>query len=464
MTMKQGGAEIRRMDLEQPSSALFTDLYQLTMARAYLRSGKAGEAVFSLFIRQYPPDRGYFVFAGLEDALAYLEGFRFSGADIEHLRIGGRFDESFLDSLAGVSFSGSVRAMREGSVFFAGEPVMEVRAPLPEAQLVETRLINIVNMHTILATKASRVVEAARGRPVVDFAARRTHGMEASYAFARSSYIAGFGGTSNVGAAATYGIRSVGTMAHSFITAFDSETEAFREYARSFPDDCTLLVDTYDTVEGVRRAIEVAREMRERGQRLRAVRLDSGDLDELARRARAMLDEAGFPEVGVFASGGLDEFEIDALLSAGAPIDGFGVGTKAGVSADAPWTDCAYKMVEYEGRPVMKLSSAKVSAPGPKQAYRFRDANGVMRHDVLAGAGEPAPRGGTGLLAEVMRGGRRVASPPSLADVRERCRRDIASLPAAYRALRSPARYAVGVSDGLRRLGEETAARVRSGG
>ena len=448
------------MPLEQPSSALFTDLYQLTMVRAFLRSGKTGEAVFSLFIRQYPPDRGYFVFAGLEDALTYLEGFRFTESDIEHLQLGGKFDESFLDQLTGVSFTGSVRAMREGSVFFAGEPVMEVRAPLPEAQLVETRLINIVNMQTIFATKASRVVEAAKGKPVVDFAARRTHGMEASYAFARSAYIAGFEGTSNVGAAAAYGIRPVGTMAHSFITAFESEGEAFREYAKSFPDDCTLLVDTYDTVEGVRLAIDVAGEMRRRGQRLRAVRLDSGDLADLARRSRAMLDEAGCPEVEVFASGGLDEFEIAALLSDGAPIDGFGVGTKAGVSADAPWTDCAYKMVEYDGRPVMKLSSAKVSAPGPKHVYRFAGDEGLMSHDLLAGSDEPTPPGGTGLLEEVMRGGRRGAPLPSLAEVRERCERDLQALPAAHRSLRSPARYPVEVSDGLRRLGEETAARL----
>ena len=233
----------------------------------------------------------------------------------------------------------------------------------------------------------------------MDFAARRTHGMEASHSFARSAYMAGFEGTSNVGAAAEYGVRPVGTMAHSFITSFESETEAFREYARSFPDDCTLLVDTYDTVEGVRRAIEVAREMRDRGQRLRAVRLDSGDLGELARRSRAMLDGAGFPEVEVFASGGLDEYEIDRLVSGGAPIDGFGVGTKAGVSADAPWTDCAYKMVEYEGRPVMKLSSAKVSAPGPKQVYRFRGEDGLMtmtcwRRSRAGAVGQGAPAHG----------------------------------------------------------------------
>ncbi len=452
------------MALEQPSSALFTDLYQLTMVRAYLRSGKTGEAVFSLFIRQYPQDRGYFVFAGLEDVLTYLEGFRFTEADIEHLRRGGRFDEEFLEQLARVSFTGDVRGMREGTVFFTDEPVLEVRAPLIEAQLVETRLINIVNLQTILATKASRVVAAARGRPVVDFAARRTHGMEASYSFARSAYMAGFEGTSNVGAAAEYGIRPVGTMAHSFVTAFALETEAFREYARSFPDDCTLLVDTYDTVEGVRRAIEVARELREHGQRLRAVRLDSGDLDEMARRSRAMLDEAGFPEVEVFVSGGLDEFEVEELVSGGAPINGFGVGTKAGVSADAPWTDCAYKMVEFEGRPVMKLSSAKVSAPGPKQVYRSKGEDGMMNNDVLAAAGEPAPQGRAGLLTEVMRGGRRVAPQLSLAEVREHCLRGLSELPAAYKALRSPAPYRVKVSEGLRRLSEATAARVRSEG
>ena len=448
------------MTLGRPSSALFTDLYQVTMVRAYLRSGKTGDAVFSLFIRQYPPDRGYFVFAGLEDALTYLQDFRFSETDIEHLRRGGRFDEEFLEHLAGVSFSGSVRAMQEGTVFFTGEPVLEVRAPLIEAQLVETRLINIVNLQTILATKASRVVAAAQGKLVVDFAARRTHGMEASYSFARSAYMAGFEGTSNVGAAAEYGIRAVGTMAHSFITAFESETEAFREYAKSFPDDCTLLVDTYDTLEGVRRAIEVAREMRERGQRLRAVRLDSGDFADLARRSRGMLDEAGFPEVEVFVSGGLDEFEVDRLVSNGAPIDGFGVGTKAGVSADAPWTDCAFKMVEYDGRPVMKLSSAKVSAPGPKQVYRSTGDDGLMTHDLLSAADEPAPIGGEALLTEVMRDGRRVGPLPSLADVRETCRRRLGELPAEYKALRSPARYPVEVSDGLRRLSEETAARA----
>ncbi len=450
------------MALKQPSSALFTDLYQLTMVRAYLRSGKTGEAVFSLFIRQYPPDRGFFVFTGLKDALAYLEGFRFTGADIEHLRLGDRFDENYLESLAEVSFTGSVRAMREGTVFFADEPVLEVRAPLPEAQLVETRLINIVNMQTILATKASRVVHAAKGKPVLDFAARRTHGMEASYAFARASYIAGFDGTSNVGAAAAYGLWPVGTMAHSFITTFEREVDAFREYAKSFPDDCTLLVDTYDTLEGVRLAIEVAAEMRARGQRLRAVRLDSGDFADLARKSRAMLDEAGFPEVEVLASGGLDEFEIQELISDGAPIDGFGVGTKAGVSADAPWTDCAYKLVEYEGRPVMKLSSAKVSAPGPKQVYRFKCDDGLMSHDLLARADEGAPRGGTGLLEEVMRSGRRVAPLPSLAEAREHCQREFRALPAVHKTLRSPARYPVEVSDGLRKLREETAARLRS--
>ena len=266
--------------------------------------------------------------------------------------------------------------MKEGSIFFAGEPVMEVTAPIIEAQIVETCLLNQVNLQTILATKASRVVHAARGRTVVDFAARRTQGAEASNKLARAAYMVGFAGTSNVLAGKMYGIPVFGTMAHSFIEAFESEEQALRAYARSFPDDSTFLVDTYDTPSGVEKAAAVAAAMAEQGHSLQAVRLDSGDLLELAARSREILDRAGLPRVRIFASGGLDEHEVDRLLREGAPIDGFGVGTKVGVSQDAPWSDCTYKLVEYDGRPTLKLSTDKATLPGPKQVYRFVDQQG----------------------------------------------------------------------------------------
>ncbi|MGH2544328.1 MAG: nicotinate phosphoribosyltransferase, partial [Ardenticatenaceae bacterium] len=366
------------------SIGLFTDLYELTMAQAYWKSGVTADAVFSLFFRNYPPNRAYFVFAGLEDILDYLESLRFTENDIEHLRNRKIFEDAFLDYLSRLRFTGSARAMPEGSIFFADEPVIEVTSPVVEAQLIETFLVNQANLQTVLATKASRVMHAARGKAVVDFAARRTHGTEAASKLARVGYMVGFASTSNVLAGGLYDIPISGTMAHSFVTAFDDEIDAFRAYALAFPDSTTLLVDTYDTLEGVRKAIDVAREMEGRGHRLRAVRLDSGDLLDLSLKTREMLDAAGLHDVQVFASGGLDEFQVDELLSAGAAIDGFGVGTLVGVSADAPWTDCAYKLVEYDGRPVLKLSSGKQTLPGPKQVHRFRDSQGCYERDVIS--------------------------------------------------------------------------------
>jgi len=444
------------------SRALFTDLYQLTMAQAYWQSGTTAPATFSLFFRSYPPDRSYFVFAGLADVLEYLERFRFTGGDIEGLRSLGKFDGEFLNYLAKLQFRGSVRAMREGSLFFVNEPVIEVTAPVIEAQIVETFLLNQVNVQSVLATKASRVVYAARGRSVVDFAARRTHGTEAADRFARASYMVGFSGTSNVLAGATHGIPTFGTMAHSFITCFESEAESFRAYASSFPDSSTFLVDSYDTIHGTRNAIEVAREMRQRGHRLQAIRLDSGDLLSLSRKARVLLDGAGLDDVQLFASGGLDEFELDALLRAGAPIDGFGVGTKVGVSADAPWTDCAYKLVEYAGQPVLKLSSGKMTLAGSKQVYRCRDETGDYLRDVIACAGEKAPQeDGEPLLHEVMRNGKRLGPQPTLQELREHFAQGFAHLPECHKSLRSPAPYRVEVSAGLERLQKQATQKVR---
>ncbi len=448
------------------SPALFTDLYELTMAQAYWQSGRTASATFSLFFRRYPPDRGYFVFAGLADALDHLEDLHLSDADLDYLRSLGRFDPAFLDHLRRLRFTGSVRAMPEGTIFFANEPVLEATGPVIEAQVVETFLLNQVNLATILASKCARVVHAARGRELIEFAARRAHGVEAADTLARASYLVGFDGTSNTLAGARYGIPVSGTMAHSYITSFETEIESFRHFARSFPDTSTFLVDTYDTVEGTRKAAAVAREMRERGHRLRAIRLDSGDMLDLSRRARAVLDAAGLPEVRIFASGGLDEFAVDDLLRAGAPIDAFGIGTKVGVSADAPWTDCVYKLVEYAGRPVLKLSTHKETLPGPKQVFRHRDPRGICRRDEIARADEASS--GEPLLGEVMTDGRRRAPAPPLEQLRERFRREFALLPERHKLLRSPEIYPVQVSDALERLRQtvvrETTARELSTG
>ena len=435
------------------SQGLFTDLYQLTMAQAYWQSGKTARATFSLFFRSYPPDRGYFVFAGLADVLEYLRNFRFSSDDIAFLSSLNKFDRDFLEHLSGVRFTGDVRAMPEGAIFFANEPVIEVDGPVLETQILETFLINQVNLQCLLATKAARVIHAARGKTVVDFAARRAHGTEAADKLARVSYMVGFAGTSNVLAGARHGIRTFGTMAHSFVAIFDDEIDSFRAYAESFPDTSTFLVDTYDTLNGTRKAIEVAEEMKRHGRALRAIRLDSGDLHDLSVKARVLLDEAGLTEVQVFASGGLDEFEVDALLQAGARLDGFGVGTKVGVSADAPWADCVYKLVEYDGRPVLKLSSDKQTLPGAKQAYRIRDDDGGYLYDVIACAGEAPPReGAEPLLGEVMKQGKPLVSVPSLQELRSRFALEFACLPDRNKSLRSPALYPVDTSDRLERL------------
>ena len=426
------------------SNALFADLYELTMAQAYWQHGHRGVATFGMFFRELPPDRGYLVFAGLEDVLEYLEELRFEPADVEYLRGTGLFDGAFLDWLPELRFTGSVRALTEGDLVFVDEPVIEVTAPIIEAQLAETFLMNQINLQTTLATKAARVMHAAQGRPVVEFAARRTHGTDAATKLARVSYMVGFAGTSNVQAAAIYGMPPAGTMAHSFITSYASERDAFADYADSFPDTTTLLVDTYDTVRGATRAVEVAKEMASRGHQLRAIRLDSGDLLELSRACRELLDAAGLGYVTIFASGGLDEYDVDELVRAGAPIGGFGVGTKLGVSADAPWTDCAYKLVDYEGTPVLKLSTGRAMLAGRKQVWRRSDGSGLFLEDSIATMTEdPQPLGARAMLREVMRDGKRTAASPPLAELRERFVTEWARLPDGHKALRSPEPYLV---------------------
>lgn len=366
--------------------ALLTDLYELNMAASYLRRGMTAPATFSLFVRQLPHERGFLVAAGLETCLEFLEAFSFSDDDLEFCASLG-FDRATLDAFAELRFDGDVWAIPEGHVVFAGEPLLEVTGSLPVAQLVETFLLNQVTTQTTIASKAARCRIAARGAALVDFSMRRTQGMEAAMHAARACALVGFAATSNVEAARLYGLRATGTMAHSFVQAFPSQREAFEAYARDYPDRTTFLVDTYDTTDGVREAIQVARELGVREGL--GIRLDSGDLLELSRTARRMLDEAGLPQVRVFASGGLDEYRIDDLMTAGAPIDAFGVGTRMGVSADAPYLDSAYKLVEYDGRPVTKLSPGKQTSPGRKQVFR---REGTLE-DTIGLRGEESPPG-----------------------------------------------------------------------
>jgi len=433
---------------------LFTDLYELTMSQAFLRQGMSATATFSLFTRTYPPNRAYFVSAGLEDVLDYLSNLNFSKRAIDYLRATGIFSDDFLEYLSGVRFTGSVRAIPEGRLYFTDEPAVEITAPLIEAQLAETFIINQVNLQSMLATKAARCVWAAKGRGIADFASRRTQGTDAALKMARASYIAGFSSTSNVLAASLYGMPPAGTMAHSFISSFPSELAAFRAYAASFPDRTILLLDTYDTIAGTWNAVQVAKEMEAGGTRLMAVRLDSGDFDALSRKVRKILDESGFDDVKILASGGLDEYELETLVNDGAPIDLFGVGTKAGVSADAPWSDMAYKLVCFDDRPVMKLSPDKVSLPGAKQVFRTKDADGMFAKDIIALHDEELP-GGLPLLEEVMRNGKRTGQSVTLEEVRKRFQEDFSSLDGRFKVLNNPPRFPVSISGKLERLTSE---------
>lgn len=417
--------------VSEMSDATTTDLYEVTMAMAYMNEGMTAPATFSLFVRNMPPERGFLVSAGLESALDFLSAFRVCSEDTRTFAEVLHRPPRDLAPLTGLDFTGEVRAVPEGRIVLAGEPLLEITAPLPQAQLVETYVLNQLSHQTAIASKAVRCVLAAAGRPVVDFALRRTHGPQAGFQCARLDAMAGFAGTSNVAAAAACGLPAVGTMAHSFVEAFASEEEAFRAFARAHPGPVTLLVDTYDTERGVRTAAHVLSELgRGPGS---AVRLDSGDLGALAARSRAILDAAGLPEVRIIASGGLDEYAVDRLVRSRAPIDVYAVGTRVGVSADAPYLDSAYKMVQYDGRPVMKLSSAKVTAPGPKQVYRCPG-----HPDLITLSDEPPPPRGTTLLETVMRHGRRTAPRPTLEESRKRLTADLADLPHTARLIQHP--------------------------
>jgi nicotinate phosphoribosyltransferase len=436
--------------LAMADAALFTDLYELTMAAAFLRQGLAGPASFSLFARRLPAGRGFLVAAGLEDALEYLRAFRFTRSGLEFLRSLGRFEPAFLDHLRGLRFTGEVRAVPEGTLVFADEPLLEVTAPILEAQLVETALLNLLHGQTVLASKAARSVLAADGRALAEFGLRRSHGTDAGMKAARAALIAGFDSTSNVLAGLTWGLPLSGTMAHSFVTAFATEHEAFRAYARAFPDSAVLLLDTYDTVAAARKAVEVARDLAAAGHHLAGVRLDSGDLAALSRDVRAILDAGGFQAVKVLVSGGLDEHDVAALLAQGAPIDGFGIGTRLTTSADAPSVDLVYKLVRFDGRDVLKLSPGKRTWVGAKQVVRRVGPDGRLAGDTLALAEEAVPADATGLLEPVMRGGELLRPHPPLAEIRARCAAELAALPDDVRRLTDPAPYLAMPSERLR--------------
>ncbi len=438
---------------------LFADLYELRMARAYVELGMSEQAVFSLFVRRLPAGRNFLVACGTDVFLEMLERLRFGAESLEYLRSLGEFPPAFIDWLAGFRFSGEVRAVAEGTPIFAEEPIVEVMAPIAEAQILETLVLNQIGLQTLLASKAARVVAAAAGRTIVDFGSRRAQGLDAAVMGARAFYIAGVSATSNLLAGARWGIPVAGTMAHSFIQSFQSEAEAFRAFIRFYPETI-LLVDTYDTLSGVAAVVDMARELA--GDfHVRGVRLDSGDLGGLAQAVRSMLDAAGLGHVQIFASGGLDEEKIAALIGSGAPIDAFGVGTDLSVSGDAPALDLAYKLTRYAGQGRTKLSAGKRVLPESKQVYR-RIADGIAVGDMIALADEPAHEGRM-LLRTMMRNGQRLAQSAPLSAIRRHATTHVAALPERLRALATAdPTYPVAVSPALSRRESEVRAAFRS--
>jgi len=456
--------------LEAATSPLLTDLYQINMIQAYLDHGDTDTAVFELFVRSLPARRGFLLAAGLHQALDFLENLRFSSTEIEWLKSTGRFNKNLLEYLGDLRFTGEVHAMAEGTAFFADEPILRVTAPLPQAQLVESRLINILHFESLVAAKAARCVLAAPGKLLVDFGMRRAHGAEAGLLAARASYLAGFAGTATVLAGRAFGIPLYGTMAHSFIQAQDDETAAFELFARARPDNVVLLLDTYDTEAAARKVAALAPRLKASGIAIRGVRLDSGDLIALAKSVRAILDRGGLQEVTIFASGGLDEDELAACMQANAPIDGFGIGTSLTTSSDVPAIDFIYKLQEYAGAPRRKRSDKKATWPGRKQVWRRYDADGQMAGDRIAldrAASAPAAAktadaaGEESLLHCVMRDGRRLQPPPSLDEIRARAKRELERLPENLRRLEPGANYPVEVGEDLIKLAEEVDSRAR---
>ncbi len=434
-------------------SPLLTDLYQLTMLQTYLERGMTDTAVFEFFVRKIPENRGFLLAAGLEQALDFLEELHFGEEELEWIRNSGKFASDLADHLEGMRFDGEVHALPEGTVCFADTPILQVIAPLPVAQLVESRLINLLHFQTLIASKAVRCVLAAPEKLLVDFGMRRAHGAEAGLLAARACWLAGFAGSATVLANPFYGVPVFGTMAHSFILAHESETAAFESFARSHPDNVVLLIDTWDTEAAARKVVKLAPRLAEAGIRIKAVRLDSGDLADHARKVRRILDEGGLKDTGIFCSGNLDEYRIAELLAEQAPIDGFGIGTRLDTSADAPYLDSAYKLMAYAGRPVRKRSEGKATWPGRKQVWRRLDTEGNWEQDILGLADESHP--GRPLLVPVMKNGRRLHSPESMERIRARVQSEVASLPETALRIHAPVAPRVTPSEALCELARE---------
>jgi nicotinate phosphoribosyltransferase len=440
------------------SGVLLTDLYELTMLQAYFRQRMNGPAVFELFVRKLPPHRNFLLAAGLAQALNYLAGLRFTDDDLAWLAASRRFTPEFVDSLADLRFTGDVDALPEGTVFFANEPILRISAPLREAQLVESRVMNLIHYETLVASKAARSVLAAPERLLVDFGLRRAHGGEAALLSARACYLAGFAGTATVEAGRAFGIPLFGTMAHSYVQAHADEATAFESFARAQPDNALLLIDTYDTERAAHKVVELAARLAPAGIAIKGVRIDSGDLGQHARQVRAILDAAGLTGITILASGNLDEYRLRELVSERAPIDGFGIGTRMNTSADAPYLDCAYKLEEYEGQARRKRSEGKATWPGCKQVFRRYAPDGRIAGDLLSLATLAPP--GTALLVPFMRGGRLLAPHPSLGAVREHARTELLTLPEPLRSLDDAECRLVEIAPALRALAAAIDART----
>ncbi len=434
------------------TSPLLTDLYQLTMMQSYLEHGLTDTAVFEFFVRKLPEKRNFLMACGLEQALQYLKQLRFSENELEWLSGSGRFSPDFVDYLAALRFDGDVHAMREGAILFPDEPLLRLTASLPLAQLVESRIINILHFQTLIASKAARIRLAVPEKLLVDFGLRRSHGAEAGLLAARAAYIAGLSGSSNVLAMPAFNIPVFGTMAHSYILAHDSEEEAFLHYARSHPDNVVLLIDTYDTERAAEKVASIAPQLKTEGISIQGVRLDSGDLAEHAFKVRRILDAGGLSDVTIFASGNLDEYRLADIEARHAPIDGYGVGTRMNTSSDAPYLDCAYKLQEYAGAARRKTSEGKATWPGRKQAYRMF-VSGEMTGDVITT--EDDRQDGKPLIKAVMKNGEMLSPSPCLNAIREHAARELVALPKQLRSLEPAPPYPVKISDALKQLAQE---------
>ena len=439
--------------VNETNMSLLTDFYELTMCASYFEDKRHEAATFDLFIRKLPPNRSYFIFAGLEQVLHYLENVRFNEEQIKYLRKE-KLSEEFLEYLRTFKFTGEVWAVPEGTVVFPNEPLIRITAPIIEAQLVETFILNTVNLQTMLATKASRVICASQGKSVIEFGLRRTQGTDAGMKAARCSYLVGADGTSNVLAGMIYGIPIFGTMAHSYVMSFEQELDAFRAFAKTFPHNSTLLIDTYDSLKGAENAAIVAKELEKQGKRLNAVRLDSGDLLELSKKVRQILDSHGLQYVKIFASGDLDEYAITDLLNAGAPIDAFGVGTRMSTSFDRPYVDVVYKLsgIVENGTfvPAMKLSKGKTTFPGKKQIFRQSDPKGRYVRDIIGLENEEVE--GEQLLMKMMEGGHVIGKQPKLEEIRRTTRENFSCMPEVYKQLAGAPRFPVKLSPGQQKI------------